>query len=231
MGNPNQKIIVVERGKLFGKEYFEGFSSYEGVDYESRVLENMEVMRRGSDRESENHPEGNAEMNLNYKQPIGYTIIANLKEGKVFAYQRSDNKEKYTETRLSGKWSWGFGGHIEPLDSKNGNPIRESVLRELSEEVKVMGEKGVVNMEVLGYVNEDVQLAEDSRLNRPSVGRVHFAILYLLGTAAPMLMIGDPEIARVELKTVSELEELCSTPGVEVEGWSKIALEALRKIL
>ncbi len=228
MGNPDQKIVVVEKDILFarGDHYFEGFSPVEKVDYESVVLEYMKVMRRGSTKEPVNHPSGNAEMNTSYKQPIGYTIIANIPQKKVFAYQRSVDDKSYAEKRLQGRWSWGFGGHIEPLDMENGNPIRESILRELSEEVKIIGTK---KLDIIGYVNEDVQLEEDSKLNRPSIGRVHFGILYLLSTDAPMLMIGDKEIARVELKTISELEELCKTE--EVEGWSKIALESLRKIL
>ena len=124
MGDPNQKIIVVERNLLFGDDYFEGFKPTEEVDYESRILQNYTVMRRGSTEEPEDHSEGNAELNLGFKQPIGYTLIFNSELGKVFAYQRSSKDHEYDEKRLQGKWSWGFGGHIEPLDSSNENPIR-----------------------------------------------------------------------------------------------------------
>jgi predicted NUDIX family phosphoesterase len=228
MGDPNKKIIVVKRDKLFGNDYFQGFSSSDVINYESRVLKNMEVMRRGSTEEPVNHVSGNAEMNPAYKQPIGYTIIANSPQGKIFAYQRSSNNKNYGEKRLQGKWSWGFGGHIEPFDSKAGNTIRKSILREISEEAGLTDQE-IPFLDILGYINEDVQLEEDTVLEKPSIGRVHFGILYLAITGSPILRVGDPEIARVELKTVSELEKFCTSE--DVEDWSRIALEPLRKIL
>ena len=121
MGNPNQRIIVVNTKTLFGNNYFEGFRPAEEFDYESKILSNYQIMRRGSVAEPKNHPEGNAERNTEFKQPIGYTMIVNPQFKKVFAYQRSSKDSEYKEKRLQGKWSWGLGGHIEPFDAENGN--------------------------------------------------------------------------------------------------------------
>ncbi len=229
MGNPNQKIIVVDKDALFQADYFQGFSSTDRADYESRVLKNMEIMRRGSTEEFANHPQGNAEMNPSYKQPIGYTIVANLSEGIVFAYQRSSKDRNYGEKRLQGKWSWGFGGHIEPFDGKNGNPIRDSMLREVTEEeLKIAG--NIKGFRVLGYINDDSQNDDDTKIGRVSIGRVHFGILYLLDTDAKEVE-PNKESTVVVAKKLSELEELCLASGVEVENWSKIAMEPLRQIL
>lgn len=229
MGKEEQRIIAVKKDVLFSADYFEGFRSVEGIDYESRILKNMQIVRRGSTDESANHPGGNAELNPQLKQPVGYTIVANVSEGKVFAYQRASKAEDYSEKRLQGKWSWGFGGHIEPFDAEDGNPIRNSMLREVTkEELRIMGD--VKGFKVLGYVNEDAQHYDDTKQGRISIGRVHFGVLYLLDTNATQVM-PNKESTIVVAKTLSELEELCSSPGVEVEGWSKIALEALRKIL
>lgn len=222
MGNPNQRIIVVKRDVLFGdgKNYFEGFRPAEEIDYESRILSNFEIMRRGSTSESANHPEGNAELNPEYKQPIGYTILFNPNLKKVFAYQRSSKDKEYGEKRLQGKWSWGFGGHIEPFDTENGNPIRESMLREVThEEVEIFG--NIQEPKVMGYINDD----------KDSVGRVHFGILYGLSIDGEQIKPKDPEIARVKLSSLNELEKMCSTFGIQVEDWSKIALEPLSKLL
>jgi len=221
MGNPNQRIIVVENNALFdsGKDYFEGFRPADEIDYESRILKNFQIMRRGSPKEPADHPEGNAERSLMFKQPIGYTIILNPSLKKVFAYQRSADIKAYWETRLQGKWSWGFGGHIEPLDGVNGNMIKESVLREvLREEASIDGK--IMDLKSLGYVNYDDE-----------VSRVHFCILYGLSTDAKEIHPKDLEIAKVELLSLSELEKMCSNSDVEVEAWSKIALEPLRKLL
>ena len=220
MGNPNQRIIVVNKNVLFGNDYFEGFRLAEEIDYESRILKNFQVMRRGSTSEPKNHPEGNAELNSEYKQPIGYSIVFNPEIRKIFAYKRSLEDKNYGETRLQGKWSWGFGGHIEPFDTKNGNPIRQSILREVQrEEIKLKGE--IYSLRILGYINNDSD----------SVGKVHFGMLYLFTTNAERAEAVDPEIAEIRLCSVKDLESLCSSQDVKVEEWSRIALEPLRKLL
>lgn len=219
MSKSDQKIVVVNNDYLFGKErseYFQGFRLKEEVDYENRILNNLEIMRRGSDKEPKDHKEGNAELNFDFKQPIGYMMVVNPDTKKVFAFQRSSKDKHYGESRLQGKWSWGVGGHIEPIDTKYGNPIVESRLRELEEEVYINGKIKSVN--VLGYINDDMD----------SVGKVHFGILYLIeinGNVSPK----DNEMARGEMLSINELEEICSSDKVEVENWSRIALDALKK--
>lgn len=207
MPKEDQQIIVVQRDVLFANNYFEGFRPYSEVDYESRILENLKVMRRGDAEEDPSH-----------KQPIGYVVIANPFEKKVFAYQRSTDDKKYGEKRLQGKWSWGFGGHIEPLDIEDGNPIRDSLMREVTcEELRGLG--NITEPDVLGYINDDSN----------SIGQVHFGILYLLSTTFRDIEALDHEIARLELKTIMELEDICKK--YDVETWSQIAMNPLKKLL
>jgi predicted NUDIX family phosphoesterase len=204
MAKEDKQIIVVKRNVLFDRGYFEGFSPNEQFDYESVILGNMKAMRRGD-----------AEIDQNHKQPIGYMIIMNPSTKEVFAYQRSSKDEHYGEKRLQGKWSWGVGGHIEAFELGKENPIRESRLRELSEEIEIDGT--ILNVKPLGYINDDSN----------SVGRVHFGILYLIeidGSAKQK----DKEIAVSEMLSVNSLDEKCSSPNIEVESWSKIALEPLK---
>jgi predicted NUDIX family phosphoesterase len=209
MSKEDQRILVVERDLLFGNDCFQGFKACAGIDYEGRILTNLKIMRRG---DAENDP--------THKQPIGYTIVANPSIGKVFAYQRSVKDKEYGEKRLQGKWSWGFGGHIEASERYNENPISDSMFREVTqEELEIIG--NIQKPKVIGYINDESN----------SVGTVHFGILYLIETDAQKVNPKDPEIARVELMSVGELEKLCSTPSVEVENWSRIALEPLRKLL
>lgn len=219
MRNPNQKIIVIERDALFGEDYFEGFRQASEVDYETRVLSHFQIMRRGATNESANHPDGNAELNPAFKQPIGYTVIYNPLMQKIFAYQRSSNDKEYGEKRLSGKWSWGFGGHIEPKDTAKADMLKRSILRELQEEAGLNG--GQTRLRNLGYINYDSD----------EVGKVHFGMLYGLPVDAEKIHPKDPEIAVVELLSLSELEEMCTKPQIKVEEWSKIALGPLAKLL
>lgn len=197
-------IMVVPRKILFDNDHFDGFKHNKETDYESRILSNYIYMKRGV---AENDPE--------HKQPVGYAIIVNPKTKKVFAYQRSKKDKEYTETRLQGKWSWGVGGHIDKIDSENGNPIHTSMLRELQEEVNIQGD---VKTKVLGYINDD----------KDSVGQVHFGILYLIETDAEEVHPNAPEISSGKLIHIEEIEKINKDPELVVESWSQIAIEPLK---
>lgn len=208
MDKKDQMIMVVKKEILLGANYFQGFRLSNEFDYESIILNNFKYVRRGDAEEDPTH-----------KQPIGYSLIINPSLKQVFAYQRSSKDAKYAEKRLQGKWSWGIGGHIEKVDMQVGNPIYESMKRELREEVK--GLEKNPEIEVLGYINDD----------KDAIGKVHFGILYVVKTNSTILKPLDPEVETGELKPINELEKICSSSKLTVEGWSKIALNPLKKYL
>lgn len=197
-------IMVVPREILLGNESFQGFRPQDQIDYESRILDNFKFMKRGL-----------AEKDPTYKQPISYAIIINPNLKQIFAYQRSAKDSNYTEKRLQGNWSWGVGGHIEIFD-KNINPLRSSMLRELEEEAYIDGH---VNPRFLGYINDDSN----------DVGRVHFGVLYVVETDSKIVQPKDPEIDNGGLRTIEELEKICSSSDFTVEEWSRISLEPLKQ--
>lgn len=205
MDKKDQMIMVVKKEILLGANYFQGFKLSNEFDYESIILNNFEYVRRGDAEEDQTH-----------KQPIGYSLIINPSLKQVFVYQRSS---KHDEKKLQGKCSWGIGGHIEKVDIQAENPISESMKRELSEEVK--GLEKNPEIEVLGYINDD----------KDTVGKVHFGILYVVKTNSTILKPLDPEGETGELKPINELEKICSSSKLIVEGWSKIALNPLKKYL
>lgn len=220
MGKSDQKIIVVPRAILFSNgTYFQGFRKHSVFDFEEVLLRNLQVMRRGSLDEELNHPEGNAEKNYMFKQPIGYMIFINPFEKKVFAYKRAEKDQHYGEKRLQGNWSWGVGGHVEPLDFSEGkNPLVESRLREAIEEVEIVG--NILGSKTLGYINDDTN----------DVGKVHFGLLYLVEIDG-RVQKKDDEMEIGEMYSIGELEELTKSEGVTVENWSKIAFEPLKEYL
>jgi len=213
-----QRILVVSRKDLFGIDngrHFQGFKEHGEENYEALILDGQEIMRRGSDKEPVDHPEGNAERSLDCKQPIGYMLVVNPEARTVFAFQRATKPGAYGETRLYGKRSWGVGGHIEPEDGQD-NPLRESRLRELQEEIAIDGD--VLRTNILGYINY-----EDD-----DVSKVHFGVLYLVeikGVASS----NSEEMAFGEMLDISELERRIASESWDVEPWSKIALEPLKK--
>ncbi len=196
------KIMVVRRDALFGNDYFEGFRHRDEADYEKRIIENFQYMEREE-----------AEKNEEYKQPIAYAVIIDPVSKKIFAYQRSS--EHYDEKRLHGKWSCGVGGHIEKIDIKNGNPIIESMIRELKEEIEI---RGNIKPQLLGYIND-----ESSNVNK-----VHFGLLFVIETAEN-IKPKSPEIKTGGFITLDELEKLCSYN--DVEQWSRISLNPIRNYI
>ncbi len=209
MPSPETEIMVVKNNILFDSgERFQGLSHNE-INYENIILRNYEWMRCKL-----------AEENFEYKQPISYISIINPKIKKVFLYQRSIDPKKYSEKRLQGKLSIGVGGHIEKKDFKTGgNYIRESMLRELVEEVD--GLEPCLSEKVLGYINYDGD----------EVSKVHFGILYMLPTFSENIKPKDPEIKEGGLKSLEEVEDLFNSEKFIVEAWSKIALDKIKEFL
>ena len=75
-------------------------------------------------------------------------------------------------------------------------------------------------LKVLGYINDDSD----------SIGKVHFGILYLLEINGTV-QLKSPEFKKGKLLHINELEKICSSQNYEIENWSKIALEPLKKYL
>jgi len=204
--NKNEKLIlVVKKNSLFKGDEFEGFMR-PSVDFQSRILDNFEYIKREI-----------AEKDENFKQPIGYAVIFNPKSKKLFAYQRDSDKNNYFESRLHGKWSLGIGGHIEKSEENFDNPVLAGLLREVSEEVNIPGK---AKPELLGYINDDSD----------EVGKVHFGVLYLIKVDSDDVSIAGNEHKRGEMMSFSEFDNLLSDENVVVESWSKIAFNAIRNM-
>ena len=207
MDKMEKDVLVVSREILFDaeKDKFQGFKAHSDIDFHSRIIKGFKYMKRGIAEEDETH-----------KQPIGYALIVNPKTKKVYIYKRAMAGKNYTEKRLQNKWSMGIGGHIDREEEKEANPIHSSLLRELSEEVKI----GQFQTKVLGYINDD----EDS------VGRVHFGIVYLVLTESDVFP-GDAESVFGEMKSFEEIKEIISAEDATLENWSEIAIDFLEKNL
>lgn len=198
-----RKVMAVPREKLFPEGAFSGFAPAGGVDYGRRILSGYQYLERSR-----------AEEDPRFKQPIGYALLYNPGRGLVFAYRRSSRDREYPEKRLQGKWSWGLGGHIEEDDAAVADPVRQSLLREIAEETGV-SELG--RPEIMGYINDDSD----------PVGSVHFGVLCLVETRVEKVSPLSPELASGRMLTLPELRKLCVSPGIDVEDWSRIALDAL----
>jgi predicted NUDIX family phosphoesterase len=179
-------------------------------------------IRRG-DKKDPTPKEENAEINYGLKQPIPYGIVtSDDRDGelRVFVYERLEGG---TESRLQGKLSIGVGGHMNVLPSA-GKPfmelVKEEASRELTEELEFGSVEGEVDpgtypVTVIGLLNDE----------RDDVGKVHLGILYTVETNPNhYVKVRETENLRGEWMTLAELE----TVKDRLEGWSEIALEALK---
>ena len=202
----DKEILVLDRATLFAEGYFQGFSPADTIDYFQIIQDNYFYKRRGD-----------VEPDPAFKQPIAYVIIANRETKHIFAYQRSAT-ESYNESRLRGKWSWGIGGHVDKIDDEKKDPILTSLLREIDEEIDI---ESFDEPKILGYINDD----------QTEVGSVHFGILYLIETDAKTVKPKDDEISWGGFMAYDQLEEICILNESNVETWSEISLEPIRKAL
>lgn len=202
-----EEILVIKTEYLFNNKdtYFNGFSN--DFDFESIILKNYEWKIRT--QELEDNPE--------FKQPIAYVFIVNKKLNKIFSYQRAKKSSDYNEKKLFGKWTWGVGGHIDKVDGKNNNPIISSMYREISEEAPC----NILGVRKIGYINDDSN----------DVGKVHFGILYIIETDNQNIIPKDKEITNQNFMSIEELEKIISNKEYDVETWSRIGFEYLKKEL
>ncbi len=207
MKKEDQKIMVVERKKLYSNYYFEGFLHSSRFNFYQVILKNYIYKRRGD-----------VELDESYKQPISYIIFFNKKKKLVFLYQRAEKKKDYTEKRLSGRWSIGIGGHIDLTDKKDNDPLIESAKREAAEEVGLDG--NTLDIKLVGYINDEAD----------SVGKVHFGVVFLAEVTEDIRPFAR-EIKTSKMVSVEDLNTISRDASYEIEGWSKILIDNLTKVL
>ena len=73
--------------------------------------------------------------------------------------------------------------------------------------------------------------SSDNNINDDSndVGKVHFGVLYVVETNSEIVTPKDSEIDNGRLRTIDELEKICSSSDFAVEEWSRISLEPLKQ--
>ncbi|PIN93132.1 hypothetical protein COU61_01025 [Candidatus Pacearchaeota archaeon CG10_big_fil_rev_8_21_14_0_10_35_13] len=215
-GKMAKKTLVLGREKLFQGEEFEGFRVVGKGDLLTRLIEKGYWEIRGRAEKPE----------ARLKHPIPYIVIVNQATKKIFSYLRA-NDTSYTEERLRGKFSVGVGGHIDEADEadESGMVSREemisnALMRELNEEVELVGGRYLGKPLQIGIIND----------NSDSVGMVHLGLAYIITTNAIEVRPRDKEIREGKLRTKKETEEMLRTnPEISPEGWTKIIMPEIWK--
>ncbi len=204
-----REILVIKNSVLFSQTKRKSwFYEMWDNDFEEIIIKNFEYMQRGI-----------AEENRDYKQPIGYWVVIN-EENKMFVYKRGWADSAAGDARLHNKIAVGVGGHIEKEEENSKNPIKDTLIREVEEEINLKP-KNIKEVVSIGYINDD---------NDP-VWEVHIGACYIIFTQNFSFELMDGEIASGEFIEISEYEKMIESGDYKIETWSTILLGPLKKYL
>ncbi len=198
-------ILVVRSWLLYNPETKWWFIPADDVTFEESVLNNFEYKMRGD-----------MEEDLDYQQPIPYVIIQNPETQKFIAYKRGSSESTSWETRLFGKRSLWVWGHIERDQEKAANPMESTALIEIEEEIWL---HDISNLKLLWYIRD----------KSVPVNLYHLWFVYLATTATTDVSVVDGELEQVYFMTEQEIDELMTSPDVDMESRSKIARDAYKE--
>ena len=191
-----EHVLCVRREDLFPDGAWYGFIA-EGLErYQTVIREQSFFMPRA---EVEDDPA--------YQQIIPYVVFRN---GDRYLLTR--RLRASTEKRLRQLYSLGVGGHINPGDLENGDPIQDGLRREFEEEVEYSGS---IDVTLLGLINDDSS----------PVSKVHLALAFLVEGSSPEIAIRETNKLAGELLTLEEMRMYY----LAMESWSQIVYDELSR--
>lgn len=153
------------------------------------------------------------EEDTSFKQLIPYAIISN--KGSFYLFRRISGQR---EKRLINQLHLGVGGHMNP-GAPGGSNIQylvSELKRELFEEVKLLNGCIIVDIEFIGFINDDTI----------PVSKVHLGLLYIIHVSNKHVIINEKDKMKAEWIDKNEISEYYE----EMETWTKIAVDSCIKI-
>jgi len=203
-----REILVVANEKLFEKFPKETKVYRSENDFESIILEHCEFMIRWD-----------AEVNFDYKQPIPYAIVLN-ENNEIFVYKRGWSGSNAGESRLHEKIAIWVGGHIEREDEHSENILKDSLVREIEEELNISPEN-ILEAFPIWYINSE----EDE------VSKVHLWIAYIAKVKNSQFELLDGELDNGEFVSYKTLMEMCTSWDYDVEAWTQLIAPEVQKYI
>jgi predicted NUDIX family phosphoesterase len=189
-----EHVLCVRREDVFPDGAWHGFVDAGLERYEKVIREQSFFM-----------PRSEVEEDPTYQQVIPYVVF---RHGDRYLLTR--RLKASSEKRLRQQYSLGVGGHINPGDLEQGDPVMDGLRREFEEEVVYSGE---VNATLLGLINDDSS----------PVSKVHLALAFLVDGSSPEIQIRETEKLAGELLTLDEMRMYY----LEMESWSQIVYDRL----
>lgn len=158
-------------------------------------------------------PRGTCETDPTYKQVIPYVVYYDLALDSYLVYQR-----KLGDSRLTGKWSLGIGGHVNEIDESIFSikqTICANINRELSEE---LGEdRARPTDQWWNYFRGYIYDPSDE------VGSVHLGLVFLRPMALSEKYVFEDTEHSFEVVSYQGVKDLYEN----MENWSRAVIDAL----
>ena len=190
----SEHVLCVGREDIFPDGAWHGFVAT-GLERAQEVIRHQSFFM----------PRSEVEDDPAYQQVIPYIVF------------RHDDRHLLTrrlkasgEKRLHQQYSLGVGGHINPGDLGNGDPIDDGLRREWEEEVDY---RGRFQAQLLGLINDDSS----------PVSRVHLGLVFLVDGDSPEIAIRETDKLEGELLTLEQMKIFY----LGMESWSQIVYDHL----
>jgi len=193
-GVAGERVLCVHRQDVLPDGGWDGFSS-----------DRLDEVRRVIGERSFFMPRSEVEEDPSYQQVIPYVVF---RHGDRYLLTR--RLRASSEKRLRNLYSLGVGGHINPEDVANGDPVMDGMRREWEEEVVYAG---AFEARPLGLIHEE----------SAPVGRVHLGVVFLIEGDTPDIAIRETNKLAGQLLTLDEMR----IHYLEMESWSQLVYDRL----
>ena len=190
----DEHVLVVRREDVFPDGAWHGFVET-GLERAQRVIREQSFFM----------PRSQVEDDSSYQQIIPYVVFRHQDR-----YLLTRRLRASSEKRLRQQCSLGVGGHINPGDLENGDPITDGLRREWDEEVIY---RGHFEARLLGLLNDDSS----------PVSKVHLAVVFLVDGDTAEIAIRETDKLSGELLTLEEMRIFY----LEMESWSQMVYDRL----
>ena len=189
-----EEVLVVPRTHLFPSGGFHGFSTEGLPGYLAAIAAHAYFA-----------PRARVEDDPGLKQIIPYVVLRH--QDRIFLVRRT---RAGSEERLREKLSVGLGGHINPEDVADADPVDAGMRRELTEEVEV---PPGWRARSVGVINDDIE----------PVGRVHFGLVYIADLPTPEVQVRERSKLAGAFATPQEVRAAYD----RLETWSQFIVDAI----
>ena len=175
--------------------------------WHGRIGTGLERILRTVRAASGYHPRALVEDDPAEQQLIPYCVVHHLDDDTYLLTQR---RRQSTEKRLHHLYSLGVGGHINPEDGRDGDPVVGGLRREWREEV-VCDQPAIARL--VAVLNDDSS----------PVSRVHLGLVFLIEVSGCHVSVRETDKLAGEAVRLEEMRR----HYLSMESWSQMVFDDL----